>query len=153
MSRATDLMAEDVSPHEMFTDITRVHNDAIRVIYGDVRPGDWVFDATGERHKLARVRLLKNGKLSIKREDYPFTEHIETSDYTITIVPAHGWTQRGNGYREVPGQPEGPGFKFGEFYETCRCGLVIGSGADGDSGTASMLLAEHANTANERELY
>lgn len=142
-----------VVAHEMFTDITRVHNDALRVGFKDVRAGDWVFDASGDRHKLARVKILKNGVLSIKREDYPFVEHIETPDCTITIVPAHGWTQRGNGYREVPGQPEGPGFKFGEFYETCRCGLVIGSGSGGDAGTASMLLEEHADEANGREFY
>lgn len=139
-------------------DITSVHNDAMRVRFSDVRKGDWVFDAWGERHKVAQARVIKHGVLSLKREDYP-REYIypengsANREGTIVIVPEHGWTQSGHGYRDVPGQPEGPGFKFGEFYETCRCGLVIGSGADGDASTASMLLEEHADEANGREFY
>ena len=139
-----------VSPHNAVTDIVRVHPDALRVPFNQVRAGDWVFDAFGGRHKLVRARVLKSGKLSIKRDDYPCTEHVSTEDGTITIVPEHGWTYEGNGYRNVYENGVRVG---GEFYETCRCGATFGSGPAGDESSADYLLRKHADEANGRTFY
>lgn len=136
-------------------DITDVFADAVRVPFADVRAGDWVFDAYGNRYQLINARVLKDGTLSIKRADRNFTEHHspDASDYPsrFTIVPAHGWTKDGAGYRSI--NPDNPGRPPGEFTETCRCGEVFGSGADGEATTAADRLNEHANEANGREIY
>jgi hypothetical protein len=141
-------------------DITIVHLDAVRVDFDQLRPGDWVFDAFGGRHKVAKARVLKRGALSLKREDYPFTEHIELDEHSdhsgqIVIVPAHGWTQDGAGYRKTGEVWPGPGqdYELGEFTETCRCGEVFGSGAGGDKSEAGLALAIHADEANGRSIY
>ena len=136
----------EVTANEILTDITKVNWDAMRVGFKDVRAGDWVFDAMGGRHKLARVRILKNGTLSIKRDDYPFTEHIVTPDCTITIVPAHGWSDTPTQYRVWTED----GQQCGAFYETCRCGLILEDGPGDDGSGARTLLREHANQSNGR---
>lgn len=136
--------------HDIWADIKDVFADAVRVPFADVRAGDWVFDTFGGRHKLKAARVLKSGALSIKREDLPYTEHHrpDASDYPgqFTIVPQHGWDRDAvGGYRKCEGGSE--------FTETCRCGLVFGSGPDGDSYVAELALATHANEANGREIY
>lgn len=134
--------------------ITDVHRDALVVEANQVRAGDWVFEGDGDRVKVTGVdQSPQAGWLMIHVEGDPNNAFGIYKDDEITIVPAHGWTQNGNGYRNVPGQSKGDGFKFGEFTETCRCGLVIGSGSDGDPSTASMFLDDHANEANGREIY
>jgi hypothetical protein len=136
-------------------DLTSVHRDAIRVPFDKVRAGDWVFDAWGERHKVTRARVLVNGDLSIKREDRPRVEHIAFDEHSahpgqIVIVPEHGWTQDGHGYRSVYEDGKRVG---GEFYETCRCGQTFGSGPAGDESAADYLLRKHADEANGRSFY
>lgn len=145
--------------HMAMVDITSVHIDALRVSFDQVRAGDWVFDAWGGRHKLASVRILKDGTLSIKRDDYPHREHFGTDEgvpghpASIVIVPEHGWDKFGkSGYRKT-GEVSDNGFEYGEFYETCRCGETFGSGADGDMSTAIELMNKHADEANGREFY
>jgi hypothetical protein len=136
-------------------DITSVHADAVRVKFSDVRKGDWVFDAWGERHKLVSARVIKHGVLSIKRDDYPSREYIypdqgTRGEGTMVIVPEHGWTQDGHGYRSVYENGKRVG---GEFYETCRCGQTFGSGPAGDESSADYLLRKHADEANGRVIY
>lgn len=152
-------MANHTTSALALVDITSVHNDALRVKFSDVRKGDWVFDAWGERHKLVSARVIKHGVLSIKRDDYPVREYIypdqgTRGEGTMVIVPEHGWTQDGDGYRKI-GESNGVTYTYdvGEFTERCRCGEVFGSGADGDRAAAEEALAVHADQANGREFY
>ena len=129
--------------------LERVNADALRVRVELLRKGDTVFDAHGGRHKVASVRTLKDGVISFKREDLSYREYLYPGG-DIVIVPEHGWTFDGAGYRNLGAVDAHP---RGEFYETCRCGETFGSGADGDESVADQRLREHADEANGRVIY
>jgi hypothetical protein len=135
-----------------FLPITKAHPDALEVPFEDVRAGDWIFDVKGERHKVERARVLKSGALSVLLEGAPTTKRVSRvlHDGRIAIVPEHGWTYEGHGYRKLESPDE---FPRGEFYETCRCGATFGSGPDGNEATADELLRKHADEANGRAYY
>jgi hypothetical protein len=137
--------------------ITKVCSDAIETTFDKVRPGDWVFAAeTGRRVKVSGVELSGDDPrlpLWVRLDDgtertlFPQTYG---EPGRIAIVPEHGWTLGGAGYRRLESPDEHP---RGEFTETCRCGRVFGSGPDGAEVDAEEALNRHADEANGREFY
>ena len=65
--------------------ISDVEPSTISVKAHQLREGDYVFDAFGGKHRLRRpARRLKNGQVSIQREDASYTEHYDAEDdFTI----------------------------------------------------------------------
>jgi hypothetical protein len=68
-----------------YVDITDVEPDSLKIRARFLQVGDKVFDALGDTHELVKVKTLKNGNISTRRNDQLHTEHW-SPDTVITII-------------------------------------------------------------------